>query len=95
VVTVSATGLGFTVMGKVIDRRTLNVIFVSIVSFFSTAIPLLVALVPDPPSLDTNGAATPCAGLEPASREAIAAVARAVTNSSCSYDNVSLGSILA
>jgi hypothetical protein len=39
-------GLGYRVLGKVIDKRTLNVIFISAVSFFSTALPLLIANMP-------------------------------------------------
>ena len=39
----SRAGLGFTVFGKVVDKKTLNVIFVSVTSFFGTAIPLIMA----------------------------------------------------
>ena len=33
---------------KVIDKKTLNVIMVTVVSFYSTVIPLNMALMPDP-----------------------------------------------
>lgn len=51
-------GLGFTAGGKVVDKRTLNVIFVSAVSFFSAVFPLLITLIPskDQPLADVAGA---------------------------------------
>ena len=41
-------GLGFRVFTKVIDKKTLNVIMVTVGSFYSTAIPLIMAFMPDP-----------------------------------------------
>jgi hypothetical protein len=40
-------GLGFVVLTKVVDKKTLYWILMSLVSLFSTSIPLLVALLPD------------------------------------------------
>ena len=41
-------GLGFVILTRVIDRKSLNLIFITMGSFFSTAIPILFALLPDP-----------------------------------------------
>ena len=41
-------GLGFTVFGKVVDKRTLNVILISAISFFSTVVPIVITLMPNP-----------------------------------------------
>eukprot|EP01051_Picozoa_sp_SAG22_P001611 SAG22_NODE_65_length_23128_cov_51.766609_6_plen_607_part_00 len=40
----AATGLGFTVLGRVVDSKTINLIGLSVVSFFFTAVSLLVGL---------------------------------------------------
>ena len=37
---------------EVIDKKTLNLLAISITSFFATVIPLIMAFVPDPPSYD-------------------------------------------
>ena len=46
-------GLGYKVFGKVVDKRTLNIIFVSATSFFLTVMPVLIALMP-PAEEDTQ-----------------------------------------
>lgn len=38
---------GFCVLSKVVDRKTLNLILFSVISFFATAIPLIMALMPE------------------------------------------------
>ena len=43
-------GLGFTVANAVIDKRTINIILLSVISFFSTTIPLLATLFSAPAS---------------------------------------------
>ena len=41
-------GLGFSVYSKVLDRKTLNLLAFSIISFIATAIPFIMAFMPDP-----------------------------------------------
>ncbi len=45
-------GLGFVVFSKVIDKKTLNLVAFSVASFFGTVIPLIMAFMPDAPSLE-------------------------------------------
>ena len=82
----NSQGLGFCVFGKVVDKKTLNVIGISVVSFVSTAVPLLMAvLVPDAVAREGECALT----------ELEASTIRAVmSNESCSY-NMTLDAILA
>ena len=48
-------GLGFRVFTKVIDKKTLNLIMVTVGSFYSTVIPLIMAFMPDPVAQTTGG----------------------------------------
>ena len=47
-------GLGFVVWGRVVDRRTVNIIAASVVSFFSTVLPIIIGLMPSSSSLATE-----------------------------------------
>ena len=77
------------------DKKTLNIILASVVSFFTTAIPLIFALLPDaaPPAAAAGGAG--CA-LSAAQMDVVRAHTDAVRaqlqvlNASCAY-NVSVG----
>ena len=88
----------FVVFTKVVDKKTLNIILASVVSFFTTAIPLIFAVLPDaPPPLDAAAAAggAGCA-LSAAQMDVVRAHTDAVRaqlqvlNASCAY-NVSVG----
>ena len=82
-------GLGFTVFTKVLDRKTLNILMISVGSFFGTALPLIIALMPD--SEQKLGEAA-CDLDE--HQVASIRVAMMTRNRSCSYANVTLDEII-
>jgi hypothetical protein len=63
-------GLGFTIFTKVVDKKTLNVLAISIASFFGTVIPLIMAFMPDAPLPVGSEAAAVCIGPADAARAA-------------------------
>ena len=89
----------FVVFTKVIDKKTLNTIFIAIASFFSTAVPLLLALLPDAPSAGGTGisscdlTAGQASVIRSAARLALGIANVTGSAGECTY-NVSLGSIL-
>ena len=87
----------FVVFTKVVDKKTLNIILASVVSFFTTAIPLIFALLPDAaPPPDAAAAAGAGCALSAAQMDVVRAHTDAVRaqlqvlNASCAY-NVSVG----
>ena len=53
--------LQFVVFTKVIDKKTMNIILATMVSFFSTTVPLVLALLPDDTVPTGGGLLEPCA----------------------------------
>ena len=87
-------GLGFVMFTKVVDKKTLNVIFISLLSFFSTVVPLFYSLLPNAEttmaSITTN-TAQECN----ATAIQIATVRAAFLGSECVPVNETIGSMLA
>jgi hypothetical protein len=81
-------GIGFVVAGKVLDRTTLKTIFVAMSGFLSTVVPLILALRPKEFVIGTEA----CALSE--TQTASVQAAFVGFNATCSYDNVTLGSVL-
>jgi hypothetical protein len=85
------------VLTKVIDKKTLNTIFVALVSFFSTAVPLLLAFLPDPVNDTNTGHHTAC-DLTPMQASLIRSAARLALGNDTDADactfNISLASII-
>jgi hypothetical protein len=86
----------FVVLTKVIDKKTLNAIFVAVVSFFSTIVPVVLALLPDPGG-DATGHRAACA-LTPMQASLIRSAANLALGNdtdadACSY-NISLATII-
>ena len=73
-------GLGFVVGGKVLDKRLLKTIFVTIGGFLSTVLPLILALQSKTKSRDDNEACALLANY----RNAIKAL-MASANATCNY----------
>lgn len=90
-------GLGFLIFGHVIDSKSLRNLLIAVLSFYSTAIPLILALLPDPTGADgvPVGSANATATCEPTPQQV--AVVRALfasADSNCSFANVTVGSML-
>ena len=84
-------GIGFSVHGVVVDRKTLSRVFFLVTGTVGTIVPVILALQPEP-ALDLQ--LSPCA-LTPAQTAAIRSVVSSWQNSSvCSY-NMSLNNIMA
>jgi len=84
------TGLGFTVMGVVIDTPFLKSTFATIVTVGSTVIPVVYAMQGDHEEFETVAC-----DLSPTERSVIEGVVRGMlTNTSCSYVNFTLDSFL-
>ena len=85
------------VLTKVIDKKTLNTIFVALVSFFSTAVPVLLAFLPDPAKNVGTGHRTAC-DLTPMQASLIRSAARLALGNDTDTDactfNASLASII-
>ena len=81
-------GLGFVAGCKVIDKKTLLLIFVELIAALSVAVPVILSL--QPPTIVAGAQA--CA----MSAQEISTIQSAMMsrNASCSFDNVSLGSVL-
>ena len=83
----SCAGLSFIVAGKVVDRTSLKTIFVQVFGPLSTEVPLILTLKPKAFVAGSDACAAMAAEI---------AIARATfTNASCSYTNVTVGSLLA
>lgn len=90
-------GLGFTIFAKVVDQKTLNLLAISIASFFGTVIPLIMAFMPDAPL--PVGPEVVCIGPADAARAAAALSQVAVSGmeddtSVCLTFNATLGEVL-
>ena len=85
-----AGAVQFVVFTKVVDKKTLNIIFLSVVSFISTAIPLVFAFLPDAVASQGALGGDGCA-LTDVQAEALRGQLRTF-NASCSY-NVSVGGV--
>ena len=84
------------VLTKVIDKKTLNTIFVAVVSFFSTVVPVFLALLPDP-GADAIGHRAAC-DLTPMQASLIRSAANLALGNdtdadACTY-NISLATIM-
>ena len=87
-------GLGFVLLGKVMDTRTLNLLFFSLVSFFSTAVPILISMLPDPSAQGGgNGEAGTGVAWCVADEMQAQVVASVFRNGSCGY-NQSIDEVL-
>lgn len=80
-------GLGFVAGGKVLDRGTLKTIFVAVSGALSTVLPVIYALKPGMDDVPSTLSCFP-------TLTEIALVQATFTNSSCSYDNVTIGELL-
>jgi hypothetical protein len=69
----------------VVDKKTLNLIFVSMISLFSTAVPLLIALLPDPATA-TDGQDECALPLSVAQTAALVAFRNSGRNMSCAWN---------
>lgn len=93
-------GLGFLVWGRVIDKRTLNIIMASVFSVFSTVLPIIVTLLPDGSATGTAADGRNCTdatadGTSPANDALFAVIRTSVLqleNASC-FSNVTLGEL--
>ena len=83
-------GLGFVVGGRVMDRRTLQLIGASMCGALTTVVPLIFGL--NPPTSFVNINMEMCALSDTQTASVQAALLDA--NASCSYDNVTLASVL-
>lgn len=85
-------GLGFVVLGVVVDRKTLSRIFWVVMGTLGTIGPIIVALRPEADYSSTHESCS----LSAQQRNAIRATASAVlgANSTCSFENVTLGYIM-
>jgi hypothetical protein len=77
-------GLGFVAGGRVLDLRTLQVVFAGVVSLLSTVLPILIAMRPAIGGDEVCGVTA----------NEIELVRATFTNRSCSYANVTIGSLL-
>jgi hypothetical protein len=78
-------GLGFVVLTKVMDKKTLNMVGLTVISFVSTSVPLVMAVL-TPDAQPRNGECT-LSGVE------ISTIRSVVANATCNY-NVTLNDVL-
>ena len=81
-------GLGFTVFSKVIDKKTLNMIVLSVGSFYGTVIPLIMAFQPD--TINTSDETVRCVGAEE-----YAALGRVWLGGGCVPMNATISGVIA
>jgi hypothetical protein len=83
-------GLGFVVGGTVLDNTTLKMIFAKMAGLLGTVGPIILSLAPTTTASADAGDLPQCA----ATAAEIAHVRATFTNSSCSYTNLTVGSLL-
>ncbi len=87
-------GLGFMVFGKVVDKKTINLILVGMSSLLGTLLPLLVVLTSSAQAeLETRAGETQCALTDV--QTAMVRAAFVGANTTCGYANITIGSVLA
>eukprot|EP01052_Picozoa_sp_SAG31_P018756 SAG31_NODE_1342_length_8700_cov_12.667829_3_plen_129_part_00 len=84
-------GLGFIVWSKVIDRKTLNWIAMSVISFAGAVLPVIVALMLDAPGIGDVLGDAQC-NLTETQQDVIRSVMGG--NSSCNWLNTTLAEVL-
>lgn len=85
-------GLGFIVFGKVVDKKTLNLVLATMASLLGTLLPLLAVLTSTAQAELENHNSVECALTD--AQSAIVKAAFVGANTTCSYDNTTIGSVL-